>query len=223
MLGAACKPPLNFYLSILARVWKIQPQTRFPQNRPDLWGSNKTPLDVPLTLILHSVHMQVLLPKAQSNLRPSKPWFLRNCIPLQAHGLCSNWTFSVPACHIYPSLYIWTCNGIYSHEGNRRHKQGTLVCPWRPSPGHTKAGAGRAVWGCWEHHCLCRLCSPSMFWKISEENYMLVNVTGTAQCSAPLQQKGRCMRRMETTSMSRAGLSCSSELSQVKLWCYGLR
>lgn len=127
MLGAACKPPLNFYLSILAWVWKIQPRTRFPQNRPDLWGSNKMPLDVPLTLILHSVPMQVLLPKAQSNLRPSKPWFLRNCIPLQAHGLCSNWTFSVPACHIYPSLCIWTCNGTYSHEGNRRHEQGTVV------------------------------------------------------------------------------------------------
>lgn len=57
-------------------------------------SSIHTLLNALLTLILHSVPMQVLLPKAQSNLGPSKPWFLHNCILLQAYGLRSNWTSS---------------------------------------------------------------------------------------------------------------------------------
>lgn len=88
-------------ISILAswqKCEKSNPRPDFLKMAPvgeDLTKSSiHTLLNAPLTLILHSVPMQVLIPKAQSNLRPSKLCFLHNCIPSQAYRLCSNWTSS---------------------------------------------------------------------------------------------------------------------------------
>lgn len=58
-----------------------------------------TLLNTPLTLTLDSVPLQVLLPKGQNDLMPSKPWFLCACILCQAHLFWSNWTS-------YPTLCL---------------------------------------------------------------------------------------------------------------------